>query len=119
MDTCDCSEEYGPCEQHCEMLIIRDGASSHTADELSRLFIDDALSLGAELSATGTHTLAEIDEAFATDGAWIDNPDLADALRDLTFQVEQYLGDLVVTWDDGYTIVRPTPDCPLYVGDES
>lgn len=116
---CDCSDEYGPCEQHCEMLVTREGASHRTADELARVFIDDALNLGAELSPYGQGVLEKVDAAFEADGSWITDPDLAEALRDLSFQVEQYLADLVVTWDDGYTIVRPSADCPLYADNAS
>lgn len=114
MADCDCTDDYGPCERHGETLAQRAGASNRTADELARVFIDDAVGLGAELSPYGAAELAAIDDAWDGDG-WCDDPDVAERLHDLAHQVESYLADLVVIWNDGYVIVRPTADCPLYL----
>jgi hypothetical protein len=113
MSECECTEEYGPCEIHGETLVSREGASLRTADELCALFIEDALSVGAELSVEGAQILYDANEALS-ESSWIEDPDLAEALRDLVNQVESYIADLTVVWDDGYRIIRPTDDCPLY-----
>jgi hypothetical protein len=43
---------------------------------------------------------------------WISDPDLADELRDLAWQLESTIGAWTY-WDDGFVIVEPTNDCPL------
>ncbi len=111
---CECSFDDGPCEDHGELLVQRAGASNRTADELLQVFIADAMDLGAELSPYGQQVYDEACQALGED-RWITDRDLAEALDHLAFQVESYLADLVVTWEDGYTIVRPSEDCPLYV----
>ena len=119
-DQCECSNEYGPCERHGKTLVVREGASLRTADELTLLLIEDLVSVGAELSATGRIDFKRLTDALERDRnpetgtAWFSDPDDADAAQDLAFQVEQYVGDLCVIRDDGYRIVRPSGDCPLY-----
>lgn len=111
---CDCTDEYGPCEQHCETLVIREGASLRSADELTLIYLDDALALDPEcLAPYGQSVKAEAEAPEAWDGSWLKDPDLADALRDVAWQVESYLSPLWTLWNDGYVIVRPSADCPL------
>ena len=118
---CECSEEYGPCVQHGEVLAQREGASVRTADELCVMFILDALSCGAELSPYGADVLARADANLAANErsgvAWFSNDEdgqsLADEVRSLVDQVESTL-DAVTYWEDGYQIVRLSDDCPLY-----
>lgn len=111
MTQCDCSDEYGPCEQHGDTLVVREGASLHTADELAMIEIDDLVSVGAELSAWGQAEYKRLEQAL-TD-RWFDNPDDGEAARDLVTQLESNVADLWVIHDDGYRIVRPHADCPL------
>ena len=111
---CECSEDFGPCEDHSTVLVMRDGASMRSADELCELFVMDAVQLGAELSASGRILMAEVAADFAATGeSWLSDPDLADALRDLTNQVESdlYTVDAIhpwVTWEDGYVVNNVT-----------
>lgn len=103
---CECSEDEGPCEAHVEILAQREGASARTADALCEVFILDALDIDPQvLSPYGREVFTEVQAALA-DATWIEDPDLADALRDLCNQVESHLADLYVRWDDGYTIAR-------------
>jgi hypothetical protein len=110
---CDCSEEYGPCEEHGEILVSREGSSGRSADQLVSTFIDDAVSLGAELSPYGKDVVARANEAFGKLGpfeSWLEDADLAEELRTVADQVETelYTLGLSVYWEDGYTIVRIT-----------
>jgi hypothetical protein len=110
---CDCSDEFGPCEAHGTVLAQRVGSSNRSADELSLVYLNDALDIDPEcLSPYGRQIKAEAEAADAWEGSWLKDPDLADALRDVTDQVESYL-DAWTVWGDGYVIVRPSPDCPL------
>lgn len=109
---CGCSEDYGPCEEHGDVLAQREGASLRTSDELALTFIGDALGVGGELSPYGRDVYDQAGEALS-DG-WVDNGDLADELHELVRQVEASLG-YWVTWDDGYRIVRVLPGSPLDV----
>lgn len=117
--TCECSDEYGPCERHGETLVVREGASQRTADDLTLVLIDDLLACGAELSAMGRFTLDELTAAAERDRdpvsgcMWFADSDVADAARDLAWQLENYVADLWVIHEDGYRIVRPSDDCPL------
>lgn len=104
---CGCSWEMGPCEGHAEVLVQREGAHSRTGDELIMCFIDDAMSLGAELSAFGR---AIYDDACVALGEsrWIEDDDLAEALQDLAGQVEcgEMPDDSFVVWDDGFIVYK-------------
>ncbi len=116
MFDCECSEEYGPCERHGELLAQRDGASSRTADELTLVLIDDLISVGAELSPWGKDIVEQAEAQLnddPIDSRWLEDPDLVDALMDVADQAEAYVADLWVIRDDGYRIVRPLADCPL------
>lgn len=112
---CDCSEDYGPCEQHSTILVQREGSSARTADELAIVFIDDAIALGASLSRT-----AELDiSALTWDGHWLaaDPEGQSDTLYHYQDQIESDLYSLdtpdnVASWhvqrDDGYIISHVT-----------
>lgn len=115
LGTCECSEEYGPCEDHGETLVVREGASTRTADESALCLIDDLVGLGAaELSPYGA---VVVDQARAAlddgrdRGSWID-PDhyanLAEELYEVAFQLECSASGVLVFHDDGYRIVRPS-----------
>lgn len=110
---CVCSEDYGPCEDHSELLIMREGASQRTADDLSAQFIHDAWGCGAELAPYGRDVLARVDARLAQTRrmgvAWLDDESLCDELSSLVSQVESSLPDHVrADWDDGYLIRRIT-----------
>jgi hypothetical protein len=125
---CECSEEYGPCELHGEVLAQRDGRDG--ADHLALQCIADVMAhdngserivialLAGEpwqpndtLSVVGWATYQEANDNL-TSGGWCEDPDLSQAVSDLVWMVECNT-DLYVTWDDGYTIVRVSDDCPL------
>jgi hypothetical protein len=113
MAECECSDEYGPCEAHGTVLAQRVGASSRSADELTRVYLEDARDIdGAILSPYGVGVLARVSDPAAWEGSWLADPALADELRDVAWQVEAAL-DAWTVWDDGYVIVRPSTDCPL------
>lgn len=104
---CDCSEDMGPCESHMDVVVMREGASLRSADELSALFIEDAVSVGASLSPYGEDIRRRIGETEAWEGSWLRDPDLADAMRDMTTELETDIytvGGFHVRWDDGYVI---------------
>lgn len=115
--TCGCDEEYGPCETHSVLEVLREGASLHTADELSLIFVLDVKALvGADfLDERDQADLARIEAALA-DERWLgesddsDEYDAADALYDLVQAAESAasLGGYWVRWDDGFTIRRVT-----------
>jgi hypothetical protein len=115
LGTCECSEEYGPCEEHGETLVVREGASTRTADESALCLIDDLVGLGAaELSPYGAVVVDQARAALdAAEGpcAWID-PDqyanLAEELYEVANQVECNASAVLVFHDDGYRIVRPS-----------
>ena len=110
----ECSEEYGPCEQHGETLVQREGASCRTADELALLYLFDMAELGqGELSPWGIEARdaaeanLEANRSERSGTAWIDDADLVDSLMDVVLQVES-ASDYLTYWDDGYRIVRPS-----------
>lgn len=117
VEDCDCSEEYGPCGEHSETLIRREGASTRTADDLARTFLHDAVSVGAELSPYGRDVRNRADMALDANErlgvAWLPDDEvgaeLADELQSVVWQVESAMPDgLRVYWEDGYSIVRIT-----------
>lgn len=121
--TCDCSDEYGPCEDHSELFVMREGAAVRTADELLAVFVADATDLLAsdlcddEDRAAARRALDDANAAAAayweaTDnaGGWApydpDEPSsLAEWLSDAAYQLEGCL-PFSVYWDDGYRIIR-------------
>jgi hypothetical protein len=118
---CDCSEDYGPCENHCEVLAQREGASTRTADELIEVLCLDLIGCGAEVSPWGQDVLnrvaAALDDNRRMGVAWLPQGDKGDHMRrelvSLADQLESYVADLWVIHDDGYQIVKPSADCPL------
>lgn len=96
-----------------DILVVRDGAALRTADELSRLFVSDAVDCGAELSPWGLDVLARFDRMSETSDygtTWLpqtyEGETLRDELGSLVDQVEADLGTLglAVDWEDGYVI---------------
>ena len=117
---CECSEDYGPCEDHSEFLGNREGASCRTADELARVFIDDAVALGVVLTADDEADLVVIDREFEK-GSWLygdeDGYPNNQRLYDLKESVESRLYEVVegisIVWEDGYVMSKMLPGCPL------
>lgn len=115
MESCECSEEFGPCEQHCEVLVSREGASLRTGDELAVQFIDDAVSLGVELSPWGKSVLQRAKKLLADNesmgAAWLpegtDGDEVRDDMQTLEWQVKAELEPAVYR-EDGYRIVKIT-----------
>lgn len=120
---CECTDEYGPCEQHCEVLAQREGASCRTADELALVFISDARGLYPDdedpLVGWGREVVATVEQNMREHQSnWItDDPDLGDQLQSVVNQVENYIAPEYQTcWDDGYRIVKITGG-PFYEED--
>ena len=122
-EECDCSDEYGPCERHGTTLVIREGASQRTADSLLLLLCHDLIDCGAEVSVWGQEVLDAADKAEenamskAGTSWFLGGAVEFDQVATLADQLEAAT-DLVVIQDDGYRIVRPTDDCPLYADPE-
>lgn len=119
MHECECTYDFGPCEVHGELLVQREGSSLRTADELVLLVCQDLVDLGAGLSPYGADVLATATGYAAGcvsewGTMWFrDDGETREELSTLADQLETDLGVSVI-WDDGYRIVRPTGDCPLY-----
>lgn len=115
--TCDCSEEYGPCEEHCTLLVSRELAG-RGGDDLALTLIHDLIGCGAEVSPWGKDRLAQIEEHYEVDPVSgigrFEDPDIMEMVTDLSQQLESNVADLVVIQDDGYRILKPSEDCPLY-----
>jgi len=118
---CECSEDYGPCEDHCTVLAQREGASCRTADELAFVFLCDAEDIlrsnsgGAPDADRVRAMLNEYSDAEWSRPdvcGWLEDADVAQALHDDVNMVESWLSAWTL-WDDGYSIVVPTGDCPL------
>lgn len=120
LEECECSEEYGPCEDHSEVLVQREGAAIRTADELCAVFIDDASSLiDAETVrdmqpweqrnyVAALDTAREYWEANPS-GGWAEDEDMCQYLADAVRDIEGMLPSGVsVYWEDGYVITRIT-----------
>lgn len=90
--------------QRAEPIIIREGASQRTGDELGEQFILDALSLDPQVLSASGRVVFDQAQLALSEASHIDDDDLRDALNDLVRQVESHLGDHVVVWNDGYTI---------------
>lgn len=113
---CNCTEDYGPCEAHSEVLAQREGASLRTADQLLVTFVYDCLAIDPEcLSPNGREALRLAEDALDRDpimGGWLEDgaagsaEDVREALADLARQLEGYFADLWITWEDGFVIAR-------------
>lgn len=119
METCeDCSEEFGPCEQHSETLISREGASLRTADDLALTFLQDCLTLKVETTPWGKDVLSRAEAALSANESmgvrWLPDTAEGEAIRSdldsLRWQLEGELTELGYTayWEDGYRIVKIT-----------
>lgn len=121
MSGCLCSED-GPCEAHADFLVIREGASLHTGDELTLLLVTDLVDCGVILSEADADELKRLEAALEADWnpesgtSWFSDRDNAEAAEDLASRVESEGGDLWVMHNDGYVIARPHDDCPLTDG---
>jgi hypothetical protein len=101
-------DEWIPCEAHSTAVVIREGASMRTGDELSECFVLDALDLGAEMPECWESLWAEIQEALRHD-SWIGDIDLGGTLSDICTLSAEWLRsveghDYLTRWDDGYVI---------------
>lgn len=122
---CECDEEYGPCEEHGDAVVIREGASTRTADDLLLLFCTDAADVlihetGEDrLSPWGHEVIREAEELLAANDShgcrWFpeDAGDrMTDSLTTLQSQLESELSTLdaphFTFWNDGYSIYRMT-----------
>lgn len=117
---CACSEDYGPCEDHAEVLAQREGARTRTADELAAVFISDA----ADLTRNGQEPGHDDSDAYATmlrywqecpAGGWWDGENksgytYSEELHDASATAEGWLADIdAMVWqEDGYVIFRIT-----------
>jgi hypothetical protein len=130
--TCDCSDDYGPCEQHGTVVVQREGASLRTADDLLLLFCEDADAVLWErtgeprISPWGRAVIAQSERALnANDPGngcrWFSPEDerLRDDLVTLQSQLESELASLDqpinVVWEDGYVFYEVADSCPLLV----
>lgn len=114
---CECSEDYGPCEEHGIVLAQREGASLRTADELAAVYIGDVLSLidnaANEASAALSTARANAERYWAVcpNGGWApfddDDYSLGEALQDSVTACETYAPGWTF-WNDGFRIVRVT-----------
>lgn len=118
--TCECSEEYGPCEWHGETMVSREGASVRTADDLGHEFLTDVVSVcRAWPSAEFERETIRLGNALADNEShgcrWLpfdpesSYPD-SEALADMIGQAEGFLAGhgYSVYWEDGFRIVRIT-----------
>jgi len=122
---CECSEEYGPCEEHCEVLARREGASSRTADDLVYVFLTDVLAIAENrglISAdmrgrVNVDKLREAIDYWDNDDLWSDTmgcrwvrDDIDAEIHDDIVWGEQVAAELglSVWWEDGYVISRVT-----------
>jgi hypothetical protein len=124
--TCDCTEDYGPCEDHATTVIQREGASTRTADELAVIYCDDAAGLLEDIGGTvldTDHELIrdawELLEAERRMGvAWFPESDAGEMLDEVLRLGDALMSDLfalgyATTWDDGYIVSRVHEDSPL------
>lgn len=128
---CECDEEYGPCEEHGDAVVIREGASTRTADDLLLLFCEDAADVlihetGEDRTTPwGRMILQDAEDDLTANSSsygcrWFSEENgeqLTDSLATLQSQLESELSTLDVPhftyWNDGYRIVRVAEDCPL------
>lgn len=122
-DECEeCSEDYGPCENHIEVLVQREGGNTRTADELNSVFISDAVDLGVVLSNSDALDVFLIDTLLEEDH-WLpcDDADWVEVLIDIRDRVESDLYELYakrdehlfVGWEDGFVIGKILQGSPL------
>jgi hypothetical protein len=106
MSACDCTDEYGPCEDHGQTLAQREGASLRTAHELCALFVSEVDDIRAAEGLPPVADQTDRARLEAVEG-WLDEPDAIEWLEDITREADSSLPAGVVSyWDDGYVIVR-------------
>lgn len=135
---CECSEDYGPCENHMDVIAQREGASTRTTDDLVYVFLTDVLAAardkdirresGKRMGRTITDNAPDVRQLvdavnyWENDDLWNDNygcrwvrDDVDAEIHDGMSTGENVLADLglSVQWDDGYVIYRIHDDCPL------
>lgn len=117
---CECSDEYGPCEQHSTMLVSREGASLHTADELALIRASDCEDCGAAMTDSDSALYRRLTDQLAEDTdprsgcGWFADPSDQEAAFELADRMEAGLPVSVRLYaDDGYVIVRLSDECPL------
>ena len=127
---CECSEEYGACEEHREVIAQREGASTRTADDLVYVFLTDVLAIGEERGWLAPNMLGKVNadrlrtavHYWENDDLWTDNygcrwvrDDVDAEIHDELSIGESVLADLGLTvdWEDGYVISRTLPGSPL------
>lgn len=119
---CDCSEDWGPCEDHMDVIAQREGASTRTADDLVYVFLTDVLAAaedpeirqGAEVNLRGLRTSLTY---WEKETRWTDNYGCRWVSEEEPSEIhdEIPLGEgilaalgLSVNWEDGYVIYRLT-----------
>lgn len=110
--SCECSHDYGPCEQHGTILVSREGAALRNPDEQIMQLIQDLLDVGAELSVFGREEYQRLSDNFHT-GTF--TPEDFAAADWLATQLEGNIDHWII-YDDGYVIVSVNHDCPLLEG---
>lgn len=124
---CECSKEYGPCEEHGEAVVIREGASTRTADDLLLVYVEDAVHLLHDVDPSyyptpwARHVVdrvrVQLHENDDYGCRWLSSDRLRDELSTLADQVECDLSTLntphFTYWEDGYVIYALADDCPL------
>lgn len=127
-----CGDDHGDNEMaHGDPVVIREGASTRTGDDLSVTFLEDVADLYAltfpsrtegkrlEVEATAGHWRNRLPE-----GGWLPDDDDAmssEALTDDVRDAENLLSEAgyLVSWDDGYLIVKAHPvDCLMCANGE-
>lgn len=139
---CECSEDFGPCEDHCTVYAQREGSAVRTGDELAAVYVGDAASIFLtsilayiddatnEMIVSGPYSMTPgVTDAIVTaddyweahpNGGWCEDTDDSEALTDACRTMEDALGaeGFWTLWEDGYIILKPTDDCPLVDQDD-
>ena len=126
---CECSEDYGACEDHRDVLAQREGASTRTADDLAFVFLCDVVDIMEDAGISGggpdEQALRAAVDYWGENSRWNDSYGCRWVAEELTrdgivIQEDIPKGEsvlsnlgLVVDWEDGYVISRTHPDCPL------
>lgn len=128
-EECDCTEEYGPCENHCEVLAQREGASTRTADDLLLVWLMDARDIVRETTPWLDDVIRRADEMLAAEDhygcRWLPADERGERMRDEMTTAQWQLETSLATmdepahtyWDDGYVISRTTGG-PLHEHEE-
>lgn len=129
MTTCECDDEYGPCELHGTVLVQREGASTRTADESAVQYAEDAADLLDEVGGA-VEGVREVDREVIAEAwellegarrrgvAWFPEDDAGEMLDTILRVGDALESDLHALgyWtfrDDGYWVVKLSEDCPL------